>query len=212
VLAVVYLIFNEGYGGRVDLAAEAIALGTVLAELMPDEAEVHGLLALMLFHESRRRARLRDGELVLLAEQDRSLWDAGEIGAGRAALARALALGAHGQYALQAQIAALHAEEPADWGRIAGLYAQLARLTGSPVVELNRAVAVAESEGPAAGLELMDGLDLGGYHYLHAARADLLRRLGRADDARDEYERALALAHAEPERRFLRRRLAELGG
>ena len=212
VLAVVYLIFNEGYGGRGDLADEAVRLARALAELMPDEAEVHGLLALMLFHESRRRARLRDGELVLLAEQDRSLWDAGEIGAGRAALARALALGAHGQYALQAQIAALHAEEPADWGRIAGLYAQLARLTGSPVVELNRAVAVAESEGPAAGLELMDGLDLGGYHYLHAARADLLRRLGRADDARDEYERALALAHAEPERRFLRRRLAELAG
>ena len=212
VLAVVYLIFNEGYGGRGDLGDEAIRLARALAELMPDEAEVHGLLALMLFHESRRRARLRDGELVLLAEQDRSLWDAGQIGAGRDALARTLALGAHGQYALQAQIAALHTDEPTDWGRIAGLYAQLARLTGSPVVELNRAVAVAESEGPAAGLELMDGLDLGGYHYLHAARADLLRRLGRADDARQEYERALALAHAEPERRFLRRRLAELGG
>ena len=212
VLAVVYLIFNEGYGGRGDLGDEAIRLARALAELMPDEAEVHGLLALMLFHESRRRARLRDGELVLLAEQDRSLWDAGQIGAGRDALARTLALGAHGQYALQAQIAALHTDEPTDWGRIAGLYAQLARLTGSPVVELNRAVAVAESEGPAAGLELMDGLDLGGYHYLHAARADLLRRLGRADDARQEYERALALAHAEPERRFLRRRLAELRG
>ena len=212
VLAVVYLIFNEGYGGRGDLGDEAIRLARALAELMPDEAEVHGLLALMLFHESRRRARLRDGELVLLAEQDRSLWDAGQIGAGRDALARTLALGAHGQYALQAQIAALHTDEPTDWGRIAGLYAQLARLTGSPVVELNRAVAVAESEGPAAGLELMDGLDLGGYHYLHAARADLLRRLGRADDARQEYERALALAHAEPECRFLRRRLAELRG
>jgi RNA polymerase sigma-70 factor, ECF subfamily len=210
VLAVVYLIFNEGYGGRGDLADEAIRLARALAELMPDEAEVHALLALMLFHESRRRARLRDGELVLLADQDRSLWDTAQLAAGREALARALALGGHGQYALQAQIAALHAAQPTDWERIAGLYTQLARLTRSPVVELNRAVAVAEAEGPEAGLELIDALDLGDYHYLHAARADLLRRLGRGDEAREDYERALELAHAEPERRFLRRRLAEM--
>jgi RNA polymerase sigma-70 factor (ECF subfamily) len=212
VLAVVYLIFNEGYGGRGDLADEAIRLGRALAELMPDEAEVHGLLALMLLHESRRAARSRDGELVLLADQDRSLWDPDKIAAGQAALERALALGGRGQYTLQAAIAALHTEEPRDWPQIAALYGELARLTQSPVVELNRAVAVAEAEGPAAGLALIDTLDLDDYHYLHAARADLLRRLGRAEEAREAYERALTLAHAEPERRFLQHRLAELAG
>jgi RNA polymerase sigma-70 factor (ECF subfamily) len=210
VLAVVYLIFNEGYGGRGDLADEAIRLGRALADLMPDEAEVHGLLGLMLLHESRRRARSPGGELVLLADQDRSLWDAAQIAAGRAALVRAIALEPGGQYVLQAAIAALHTEEPRDWRRIATLYGELARLTPSPVVELNRAVAVAEADGPAAGLALIDGLDLGGYQYLHAARADLLRRLGRSEEAREAYERALALAHAEPERRFLQRRLVEL--
>jgi len=179
---------------------------------MPDEAEVHGLLALMLLHESRRRARSRGGELVLLADQDRSLWDPAQIAAGRTALVRAVALEAGGQYVLQAAIAALHTEEPRDWRRIATLYGELARLTPSPVVELNRAVAVAEADGPAAGLALIDALDLGGYQYLHAARADLLRRLGRSEEAREAYERALALAHAEPERRFLQRRLAELSG
>jgi RNA polymerase sigma-70 factor (ECF subfamily) len=212
VLAVVYLIFNEGYGGRGDLADEAIRLGRALAELMPDESEVHGLLALMLLHESRRQARSRDGELVLLSDQDRSLWDMEQIAAGRAALERALALGRIGQYTLQAEIAALHCEEPCDWRGVAALYDELARLTQSPVVELNRAVAVAEAEGPAAGLALIDALDLADYHYLHAARADLLRRLGRSEEALEAYQRALALARAEPERRFLRRRLAELAG
>jgi RNA polymerase sigma-70 factor, ECF subfamily len=210
VLAVVYLIFNEGYGGRSDLADEAIRLGRALAELMPDEAEVHGLHALMLLHESRRRARSRDGELVLLADQDRSLWDTEQIAAGRAELERALALGQGGQYTIQAEIASLHCDEPRDWRRIAALYGALAQLTQSPVVELNRAVAVAEADGPAAGLALIDVLELDDYHYLHAARADLLRRLGRAEEAREAYERALALAHAEAERRFLRGRLAEL--
>ena len=151
VLAVVYLIFNEGYGGRGDLAAEAIRLGRALAELMPDEPEVHGLLALMLLHDARREARFADGELVLLADQDRSLWDPAQIADGRAALDRALALRGRGPYVLQAAIASLHADEPRDWPQIAALYGELARLTGSPVVELNRAVAVAEAEGPEAG-------------------------------------------------------------
>ena len=156
VLAVVYLIFNEGYGGRGDLAAEAIRLGRALAELMPDEPEVHGLLALMLLHDARREARFRDGELVLLADQDRSLWDAAQIAEGRAVLDRALALRGRGPYVVQAAIASLHADEPRDWPQIAALYGELARLTGSPVVELNRAVAVAEAEGPEAGLAIVD--------------------------------------------------------
>jgi RNA polymerase sigma-70 factor (ECF subfamily) len=212
VLAVIYLIFNEGYGGRGDLAAEAIRLGGALAELMPDEPEVHGLRALMLLNDSRRDARFRDGELVLLDEQDRSLWDVGEIKAGRAALERALALRGTGPYVLQAAIASLHAEEDPDWAEIAVLYAQLARTTGSPVVELNRAVAVAEAEGLEEGLTLVDALELDDYRYFHSARADILRRLGRGDEARAAYERALELAHSEPERRFLERRLAELAG
>jgi RNA polymerase sigma-70 factor (ECF subfamily) len=212
VLAVVYLIFNEGYVARVDLAAEAIRLGRALAELMPDEPEVHALLALMLLHDARRDARLRDGELVLLADQDRSLWDREQIAAGRAALDRAIALRGRGSYVLQAAIASLHADDERDWNEIAALYGELARLTGSPVVALNRAVAVAKTEGPEAGLALLDELDrdLAGYQYLHAARADLLRRLERAGEARAAYERALALTTAEPERRFLERRLADL--
>ena len=210
VLAVVYLIFNEGYGGRFDLAGEAIRLGTSLAELMPDEPEVHGLLAIMLLHDSRRAARFRDGDLVLLADQDRALWNQAQIAAGRNALDRALALRGRGPYVLQAAIASLHAEEPHDWPQIAALYGELSRLTGSPVVELNRAVAVAETDGPEAGLAIADGLELGEYHYLHSTRGELLRRLGRTAEARDAYRRALALVHDEAERRLLERRLAEL--
>jgi RNA polymerase sigma-70 factor, ECF subfamily len=210
VLAVVYLIFNEGYGGRGDLAGDAIRLGTALAELLPDEPEVHGLLALMLLHDARRDARFRGGELVLLADQDRSLWDADGIAAGRAALGRALALRGRGPYVVQAAIASLHADEPRDWPQIVALYSELIRLTGSPIAELNRAVAVARAEGPEAGLALIDSLELDDYRYFHSTRADLLRLLGRADEARAAYERALALTGAEPERRFLHRRLAEL--
>jgi RNA polymerase sigma-70 factor (ECF subfamily) len=211
VLAVVYLIFNEGYGGRVDLAAEAIRLGAALAELMPDEPEVHGLNALMLLNHARREARFEDDELVLLRDQDRSRWDAAQIARGRQALDRALALQGGGPYVIQAAIASLHMDEPHDWPRIAALYGELVRLTGSAVVELNRAIAVAEADGAAAGLVLVDRLALDGYQYFHSTRADLLRRLDRADEARAEYERALELAHTEPERRFLQRRLEEVG-
>ena len=210
VLAVVYLIFNEGYGGRVDLAGEAIRLGASLAELMPDEPEVHGLNALMLLDDARRGARFANGELVLLRDQDRSRWDAAKIARGREVLDRALALRGRGAYVVQAAIASLHMEETRDWAEIAALYAELVRLTRSPVVELNRAIAVAEVEGPEAGLALVDRLDLDGYQYFHSTRADLLRRLERADEARREYGRALKLAHTEPERRFLERRLAEI--
>jgi RNA polymerase sigma-70 factor (ECF subfamily) len=211
VLAVVYLIFNEGYGGRGDLAEEAIRLGTALGELLPDEPEVHGLNALMLLGDARRGARFADGELVLLADQDRSLWDGAKIARGRETLDRALALRGRGAYVLQAAIASLHMDEPRDWPEIAALYAELLRLTGSPVVELNRAIAVAEVDGPEAGLDLVDRLELDGYQYFHSTRADLLRRLDRGREARTEYERALALAHTEPERRFLRGRLADVG-
>src|SRR6185437_12453238 len=210
VLAVVYLIFNEGYGGQVELAGEAIRLGRALAELMPDEAEVHALLALMLLHDARREARFAEGAVVLLDEQDRALWDGEQIAQGRAVLQRALALGGGGPYALQAQIAALHTEEPRDWSAIAALYGRLAALTGSPVVGLNRAVALAEAGDPVSALELVDGLELDDYHYLHATRAELLRRLGRVPDARAAYGRALELVHAEAERSLLRRKLAEL--
>ena len=211
VLAVVYLIFNEGYSGRNHLAAEALRLGRALAELMPDEPEVHGLLAMMLMHDARRAARSRDGDLVLLADQDRSLWDSAQIAAGRAQLDRALALRGRGPYVVQAAIAALHLDEPRDMRQIAALYGELARLTDSPVVELSRAVAVAESDGPEAGLEIIDGLDLDDYRYLHSTRGELLRRLGRTAEARDAFSRALALVDDEAERRLLERRLHELG-
>jgi RNA polymerase sigma-70 factor, ECF subfamily len=210
VLAVVYLIFNEGYGGRGELAAESLRLGDALTELMPDEPEVHGLHALMLLDDARRDARFDKGELVLLADQDRSRWDAAKIARGRAALDRALALQGRGAYVVQAAIASLHTVEPRDWRQIAALYGELVHLTGSPVVELNRAIAVAEADGAEAGLALVDRLDLDGYQYFHSTRADLLRRLGRPDEARTEYVRALELAHAEPERRFLRRRVEEV--
>ena len=221
-LAVVYLIFNEGYSAtsgdaltRPDLMAEAIRLGGILAALMPDEAEVLGLEALLLLQASRTRARSgSDGELVLLDDQDRSLWDRDLIARGVALLDRALALRRPGPYQLQAAIAALHARarEPGetDWTQIALLYAELARLQPSPVVELNRAVAVAMAEGPAAGLELLDDLPLDRYHLFHSARADLLRREGRVDEARAAYERARELVTNEPERAFLSRRIAEL--
>jgi RNA polymerase sigma-70 factor (ECF subfamily) len=213
VLAVVYLIFNEGYVERGDLAEEAIRLGRVLTSLMPDEPEAHGLLALMLCHDSRREARFAGDRLVLLDEQDRSLWDAGKIGQGRAALDRAMALGgrgAGGVYVLQAAIASLQADAEIDWPQVAALYGELARVTGSPVVELNRAVAVAQTGASEAALRIVDGLALDDYRYLHSTRAELLRRLGRLDDARVAYRRALDLTRAEPERRFLARRLAEL--
>ena len=221
VLAVVYLIFNEGYtGGRAgasgkrapgDLATEALRLGRALADLMPDEAEVHGLMALMLLHDSRREARLRDGDIVLLADQDRSLWNTEQIEAGRARLDRALALHGHGPYVVQAAIASLHLDQPRDWPQIAALYGELRRLTDSPVVELNRAAAVGESSGPEAGLEIIDRLTgLAEYRYLHSTRAEMLRRLGRVHEACDEYRRAIALAPDDAERRLFERRLAEV--
>jgi RNA polymerase sigma-70 factor, ECF subfamily len=210
VLAVVYLIFNEGYGGRGDLSAEAIRLGRALAELMPDEPEVHGLLALMLVNDARREARFSDGAVVLLRNQDRALWDDDEIAAGRVALDRALALGGRGPYVLQAAIAALHLDEPQDWPQIAALYGELGRLTGSAVVELNRAAAIAEAGDPGAALALVEELELDRYHYHHAVRADLLRRLGRIDEAHTAYERALELVHSDAERRFLEQQLAEV--
>jgi RNA polymerase sigma-70 factor (ECF subfamily) len=210
VLAVVYLIFNEGYGGRGELATEAIRLGRALAELMPDEPEVHGLLALMLINDARRDARFDDGSVVLLAEQDQSLWDMDEIAHGHAVLERGLALGGRGPYVLQAAVAALHVDEPRDWVQIAALYGELARLTRSPVVELNRAAAIAEAGDVETALTLVDRLELDRYHYLHAVRAELLRRLDRVDEAREAYARALELVHSAAERRFLERRLIEL--
>ena len=214
VLAVVYLIFNEGYGGREPLAGEALWLGRALTELMPDEPEVHGLVAIMLLQDSRRDARSRDGELVLLADQDRSLWDHEQLARGRAELDTALALGGRGPYVLQAAISSLHADERPDWSQIAELYGELGRLTGSPVVELNRAVAVAEVDGPEAALRIVDSLAdspaMDEYRYLHSTRAEMLRRLARTDEARDGYVRALALTDNETERSFLERRIAEL--
>jgi RNA polymerase sigma-70 factor (ECF subfamily) len=212
VLAVVYLVFNEGYGGRADLAAEAIRLGRALAELMPDEPEVHGLLALMLVNDARREARFTDDTVVLLRDQDRSLWDSVELEEGKAVLERAFALGGRGSYVVQAAIACLHVEEPPDWNELAALYGELARLTGSPVVELNQAVAVAESGDVDAALAMLEGLALDEYHYLHAVRADLLRRLDRVAEARASYERALELVHSDAERGFLEGRLADLAG
>jgi RNA polymerase sigma-70 factor, ECF subfamily len=214
VLAVVYLIFNEGYGPppRADLCEEAIRLGKVLALLMPDEPEALGLLALMLFHDARREARLDGrGELVLLDDQDRELWNAERIGEGRRMLDRALPLRQPGPYQLQAAIASLHLEPETDWPQIAALYERLGRFTPSPVVELNRAVAVAMAEGPERGLELIDGIGgLERYRHLHSARANLLRRLGRSGEAAEAYGRALELAAQPAERAFLERRLAEV--
>ena len=210
VLAVVYLIFNEGYGGRGDLSAEALWLGRALVELMPDQPETHALFAMMLLHDSRRDARVRDGDLVVLADQDRSLWDMEQIARGRAELDQAFVLGGRGPYVVQAAIASLHCDDPSDWPQIALLYGELARLTGSPIVELNRAAAVAEAEGPAAGLHLMDQLALDDYRYLHSTRAELLHRLGRTGEAIAAYCRALELVHDDAERRLFERRLAEL--
>jgi RNA polymerase sigma-70 factor (ECF subfamily) len=211
VLAVVYLIFNEGYGGRGDLADEAIRLGRALVELMPDEPEVRGLLALMLVNHARASARFARGEVVLLRDQDRSLWDGALIEEGRREVDRAMALGGRGQYVLEAALAALHADDPPDWAQIAALYGELGRLTGSPVVELNRAAAIAEAGDAPAAMTLIDGLELDEYHYLHALRGELLRRLDRNEDARAAYRRALELVHSDAERRFLEGRLAELG-
>ena len=210
ILAVVYLIFNEGYGGRGELAAEAIRLGRALVELMPDEAEVAGLLALMLLNDSRRDARFADGTIVLLRDQDRSLWDTEQIAEGRAALDRALALGGRGEYVLQAAIASLHVEEAQDWPQLAILYGELSRLTGSPVVALNHAAALAEAGDVETALAIVDRLDLDHYHYLHSTRAELLRRLDRLGDARDAYRHALERVHSDAERRFLEQRLTEL--
>jgi RNA polymerase sigma-70 factor, ECF subfamily len=210
VLAVVYLIFNEGYGGRGDMAAEAIRLGRALTELMPDEPEVQGLLALMLLNDARREARFADGAIVLLHDQDRSLWDTDEIAQGRTTLERALALGGRGPYVLQAAIASLHAEDPQDWAELAALYGELARRTGSPIVELNRAAAIAEAGDTESALDLVDRLELGDYAYLHSTRAELLRRLDRRGEARVAYERALELVPSEAERRFLEERLSGL--
>jgi RNA polymerase sigma-70 factor (ECF subfamily) len=207
VLAVIYLIFNEGYSRRLDLAAEAIRLGRVLAALMPDEPEADGLLALMMNHHARRRARFSGEDLVLLEDQDRSLWDHAQITAGRAVLDQAVALGGRGAYVIQAAIASLQTAERIDWPQVAGLYQQLAQLTGSPVVELNRAAALAQAGDPAAALAAVDRLDLDGYLYFHSTRGELLRRLGRDPEARAAYRRALELATSTPERRFLTGRL-----
>ena len=225
VLRVVYLVFNEGYSAssgpsllRADLSGEAIRLGRLLVQLLP-EPEAMGLLALMLLHESRRAARTgTDGDIVLLAEQDRALWNREQITEGSALVTRGLQSGRPGPYALQAAVAAVHANathaDSTDWREIVGLYDALLQVEPSPVVELNRAAAVAMRDGPAAGLALIDAIlqrgDLLHYHLAHAARADMCRRLGAAADARQSYERAIALVRQEPERRFLERRLAEL--
>ena len=209
---VIYLIFNEGYGGRGDLVGEAIRLARALGELMPDEPETFGLLALMLLHDSRRVARVRDGELMRLSEQDRALWDAAQIAEGRAVLNRALALRGRGTYVLQAAIASLHLEPDRDWPQIIALYDELVRLTDSPVVALNRAAAISEADGPAAGLAIVDQLPLADYRYLHSTRAEMLHRLGRTAEAGEAYRRALALVHDDAERRLFERRLAVIEG
>jgi RNA polymerase sigma-70 factor, ECF subfamily len=218
VLAVLYLVFNEGYsasvGGaaiREELCDEAIRLAKLLAVLMPDEPEALGLLALMLLHDARRESRVgAGGEIVLLAEQDRSLWSQARIDEGTRLLDRALSYRRPGAYQLQAAIAALHLEDTTDWPQIAALYDELARLEPTPIVELNRAVAVAMAHGPEFGLELMERIELPGYHLLHAARADLLRRLERRDEAASAYRDALALEMNAGDRAFLERRLAEV--
>jgi RNA polymerase sigma-70 factor (ECF subfamily) len=225
VLHVIYLVFNEGYSAsfgasltRADLSGEAIRLGRLLLQLLP-EPEVMGLLALMLLHESRRAARISEmGDLVLLEHQDRALWNRDHIREGVALIEQALASRRFGPYTLQAAIAAVHAEAPSaaetDWAQIVALYDLLLRTDPSPIVELNRAVAVAMRDGPAKGLALVDELltsgELATYHLAHAARADFCRRLGKSSEARASYERALVLTKQEPERRFLEKRLAEL--
>jgi RNA polymerase sigma-70 factor (ECF subfamily) len=225
VLEVVYLVFNEGYSAssgasltRADLSGEAIRLGRLLLELLP-EPEAAGLLALMLLQESRRAARTSQaGDLILLEDQDRSLWNRAYIAEGLALVQQSLSSRRFGPYTLQAAIAAVHAEAPTasatKWAQIVGLYDLLARVAPSPVIELNRAVAMAMRDGPAAGLELIDAIlargELANYHLVHSARADLCRRLGKTADARAAYERALALIHQAPERRFIERRLQEL--
>jgi RNA polymerase sigma-70 factor (ECF subfamily) len=212
VLSVIYLIFNEGWGGgRLDLSAEAIRLGRSLVELMPDEGEARALLALMLINQARSPARFSGGELVLLDEQDRALWDQRQIDEGRGLLEQALALRADGPYTIQAAIADLHLQQPRDWREIELLYGRLERITSSPIVTMNRAIAVAELEGPEAALGVLADLDLDGYRYYHSTRADLLRRLGREDEARAAYARALELTQPGPEQRFLAGRLAGLG-
>ena len=212
-LATLYLIFNAGYGPPVrdELCDEAVRLGKLLAVLMPDEPEALGLAALMLLHDARRDAR-RGETLVLLEDQDSSLWDPARIEEGRRLLDRALRLRRPGPYQLEAAIASLHLEDETDWRQIAALYGELAARKPSPVVELNRAVAVAMADGPEAGLELIDRIDLPGYYLVHSARADLLRRLGRDDEAAAEYARALALDPSEQERVFLSERLRSLRG
>ena len=214
VLAVVYLVFNEGYGPppRAELCEEAIRLGKMLAVLMPDEAEALGLVALMLMQDARRHARVdEEGALVLLADQDRSLWDRGRIEEGRRVLDRALRLRRPGPYQLQAAIASLHFEENTDWSEIVALYSRLGEIAPSPVVELNRAVAVAMDDGPERGLDLINRIEgPEGYRHFHSARADLLRRLGRSDEAAGAYTRAIELAAQPAERAFLERRLAEV--
>jgi len=214
VLAVIYLIFNEGWGGgRVDLSADAIRLGRSLVELMPDEAEAQALLALMLLGHARTAARFLVGELVLLADQDRSLWDRHLIEQGRQVLERALALQGDrfgGSYVIQAAIADLHLRDPRDWEEIALLYQRLEQITSSPVVTMNRAIAVAELEGPQAALALLDRLELDDYRYYHSTRADLLRRVGRDAEAGAAYSRAVELTQPGPEQRFLEGRLADL--
>ena len=213
-LAVVYLIFNEGYGPppREELCEEAIRLGKLLVLLMPDEPEVFGLLALMLLHDARRSARLDEaGALVLLEDQDRGLWNYEQIAEGRRVLDRAIRLRQPGPYQLQAAIASLHLEPETDWPQVAALYARLSRLQPSPIIALNRAVAVAMADGPESGLALIDTIEgLDAYRHLHSARADLLRRLGRRGEAMREYTRALDLADQPEERAFLERRLAEV--
>jgi RNA polymerase sigma-70 factor, ECF subfamily len=226
VLQVIYLVFNEGYAAssgesliRTDLSEEAIRLGRLTMELLPDP-EVMGLLALMLLQESRRTARTSaTGDLILLEDQDRSLWNQAQISEGQALVRRSLSSRQIGPYTLQAAIAAVHAEassaEGTDWAQIVALYDLLAKTTPSPVIELNRAVAVAMRDGPLRGLQLVDNIlaqgDLFDYHLAHAARADLCRRLGKMADAKASYQQALAIARQEPERRFLEKRLAELG-
>jgi len=222
VLEVVYLVFNEGYSAsfgaalvRSELCAEAIWLGRALLELLPEQSEPSGLLALMLFHDARRATRTSDdGELVLLEHQDRSRWDRGRIAEAGQLVERALRARPPGRYAIQAAIAGLHAQAPSaaetDWAQIAALYGLLAVLDPSPVVELNRAVAIAMADGLERGLALLETIQLPGYHLLPAARADLLRRMGRRAEAAESYRAALALVTNDTERRFLERRLREV--